>query len=501
MTMNIIFTVLTFQALVGAFDNFWHHELEARLPQRSSARYELRLHAAREAIYGLLFAGLAWLQWQGAWVLIPAGLLLVEMFITIADFVEEDRSRKLPALERVLHTILTVSYGLLLGLIGPFFWQQAQAPHSLQLSYHGLWSWFFSLASVGVLLWSVRNALAVRQLGRQQAASAEPQPRQPASNASTVLVTGGTGFIGTTLVQRLLREGRRVIVLSRDPLQARASLGTDIWAVERLSDIPSETRIDAVIHLAGASILGAPWTAGRRQTLLDSRLRITQQVQQLLQRLERRPELLLCASAVGYYGLPGAEVLVDEDSGAEAGRFQSELCVAIEQAALAAEALGVRVVRLRPGIVLGAQGGAYPALAFAARLGLGAVLGSGSQPMPWIHIDDVVGLIRHAMAEPGLQGALNAVAPQRASQREFTQALGRSFGRPTWLQMPALPVRLALGDMSELLLQGQSVVPARALASGYHFRHPTLDSALRQLNTPATTLQTARTGTQATGSH
>ena len=140
MNMHLVFAVMSFQALVGAFDNFWHHELEARLPQRISARHELRLHSVREAIYGLLFAGLAWVQWQGWWVMLPAGLLLVEMFITIADFLEEDRSRKLPPLERALHTVLAVSYGLLLGVIAPLFWQAAQRPSALMLTSYGLWS-------------------------------------------------------------------------------------------------------------------------------------------------------------------------------------------------------------------------------------------------------------------------------------------------------------------------------------------------------------------------
>ena len=135
--MTLLFVLLTVQSLLGAFDNFWHHELEARLPQRTSARYELRLHAAREAIYGLLFASFAWLQWSGWWVLLPAGLLLAEMFITIADFLEEDRSRKLPPLERALHTVLAVSYGLLVGLAGPLFWQAAQGEPGVAIVTHG----------------------------------------------------------------------------------------------------------------------------------------------------------------------------------------------------------------------------------------------------------------------------------------------------------------------------------------------------------------------------
>lgn len=488
MSMHLVFAVMSFQALAGAFDNFWHHELEARLPQRISARHELRLHSAREAIYGLLFAGLAWVQWQGWWVMLPAGLLLVEMFITIADFLEEDRSRKLPPLERALHTVLAVSYGLLLGVIAPLFWQAAQRPSALMLTSYGLWSWLFSVASIGVLAWSVRNAIAVRELGRMVAPlmdpPANPQARAQAIGRLTVLVTGGTGFIGTALVQKLLSEGRRVIVLTRDPLQARAALGPMVWCVDRLDDIPSETHIDAVVNLAGAGILGAPWTQARRQLLLGSRLQIARQLRQLMQRLERKPEVLITASAVGYYGVPDNDEALTESAPAQSGCFQSELCVAIEAAALQNQDMGIRVVCLRPGIVLGKDGGAYPALAFVTRLGLGATLGTGRQVMPWIHRDDVLGLITHAMAEPAVQGPLNAVAPQMPSQQGFTRALAASLGRNAWLRLPAWPLRLGLGEMSQLLLCGQNAVPTRALASGYRFTHASLESALAALAHP-----------------
>ena len=488
MSMHLVFAAMSFQALAGAFDNFWHHELEARLPQRISARHELRLHSAREAIYGLLFAGLAWVQWQGWWVMLPAGLLLVEMFITIADFLEEDRSRKLPPLERALHTVLAVSYGLLLGVIAPLFWQAAQRPSALMLTSYGLWSWLFSVASIGVLAWSVRNAIAVRELGRMVALlmdpPANPQARAQAIGRLTVLVTGGTGFIGTALVQKLLSEGRRVIVLTRDPLQARAALGPTVWCVERLDDIPSETHIDAVVNLAGAGILGAPWTQVRRQLLLGSRLQIARQLRQLMQRLEHKPEVLITASAVGYYGVPGNDDALTESAPAQSGCFQSELCAAIEAAALQNQDMGIRVVCLRPGIVLGKDGGAYPALAFAARLGLGATLGTGRQVMPWIHRDDVLGLITHAMAEPAVQGPLNAVAPQMPSQQGFTRALAASLGRNAWLRLPAWPLRLGLGEMSQLLLCGQNAVPTQALASGYRFTHASLESALAALAHP-----------------
>ncbi|MDA8455577.1 TIGR01777 family oxidoreductase [Acidovorax sp. GBBC 3334] len=484
--MTAVFIVLTVQALMGAFDNLWHHEWQARLPQRASARHELLLHALREAIYGLLFLGFAWVQWQGAWVLLPATLLAVEIAITAADFLEEDRSRRLPPAERVLHTLLTASYGVLVGVIAPLFAAQAALPTAVGVAGHGAWSLLFTLAGTVVLAWSVRNALAVHRLrGVARAEAAASATPAPLARGPAVLVTGGTGFIGSALVQRLRQEGHRVIVATRDPLQARAAFGPGVWAVDRLDDIPPETAIAAVVHLAGAPILGLPWSARRRRQLVDSRVETARALRDLIARLHRRPQVLVGASAVGFYGVPEGGAVLREGHAPQPGRFQSDLCARIEQEALRAEALGVRVVCLRLGIVLGADGGAYPAQALAARWGLGAVLGHGRQPVPWIHRDDAVGLILHACRQPRLSGAVNAVAPVVPSQRAFAAALAASFGRGGRLRLPAWLLRAALGEMSELLLCGQRAVPVRAAASGYVFRHPTLEGAFRALARPA----------------
>jgi uncharacterized protein (TIGR01777 family) len=299
-------------------------------------------------------------------------------------------------------------------------------------------------------------------------------------------VTGATGFIGRTLVAQLRRDGVRVIALARDATQARASLGPDVQVVDRLDAVPAETRIDAVVNLAGARVLGMPWTAARRAVLLASRVDVTAAVVDLMRRLEPRPRVLVSASAVGFYGAsPGGSFdPLDEDSPPRPGQFQSDLCAAIEHEARRAEALGVRVVRMRFGVVLGRGDGAYPMLALSSRLGLGAVLGSGRQPAPWIHLDDAVALIRHAIAAPALAGAVNAVAPETRSQADFARAMAASFGRRVRLRMPGAPLRWMLGEMAELLLEGQNVVPRAALASGFEFRHPTLQDAFAALAAP-----------------
>lgn len=477
--MNTLFILLTVQAVLGAFDNLWHHELQARLPQRTSARRELGLHTLREAIYGVIFIGLAWWQWQGVFAVLLAGLLAIEVVITLADFLEEDRSRTLPPFERVLHTVLTISYGLFLALMAPLLWGWVQAPVGLMRVDHGAWAPLLTLYGIGVLAWSLRDLIAWRRLGRVPAAAAV-QPaamrRQPA-----VLVTGATGFVGQALVADLSRDGRHVIALSRDLRQARALFGPGVWVVDDLDAIPSETRIEAIVNLAGAPVLGLPWTQARRQMLLNSRVGVTQRLVGLMRRLEQRPRVLVSASAVGFYGAVNDGAPCTEASPPRPGEFQSDLCAAIEHEARRAEALGVRVVRLRFGVVLGLGGGAYPMQALAARLGLGARLGTGQQPAPWLHRDDAVGLIRFALGQPQLSGAVNAVAPNTPRQSDFARALAASFGRRVWLRAPAWPLRHLAGEMSTILLDGQNAIPAAALAADYRFRYPTLQGALADL--------------------
>jgi uncharacterized protein (TIGR01777 family) len=487
MTMNTVFLLLSVQSVLGAFDNLWHHEWQARLPQRVSARRELGLHAAREALYGLVFLGLGWFEWHGAMAGVLALVLAAEVAITLADFLEEDRGRRLPPFERLLHTVLTISYGAFVALMVPVLLGWARLDTALHWHPNGWVSWLFTLYGVGVLAWSVRNARAVVRLGRLAALHGAPssRARAPASHGGSpaVLVTGATGFVGSALVGQLVAEGRRVIVLSRDARQAQALFGPGSWVVEHLDQIPGETRIDAVVNLAGARVLGRPWTAARRRQLLGSRVDVTVAVVQLLRRLQQPPQVLVSASAVGYYGAANqvSGAVLTEAGPPRPGQFQSDLCAAIEHEAQRAQGLGVRVVRLRFGVVLGRGDGAYPMLALAARWGLGARLGNGRQPAPWIHLDDAVGLIRHAMAHRALEGAVNAVAPDTPSQADFSRALARSLGRGLHLRVPEQPLRWLMGEMSTLLLDGQNVVPQAALRAGYRFRFPALGLALQDL--------------------
>ncbi len=479
--MNAVFAILCFQVIMGACDTFWHHELVARLSQRTSAAKELQLHALREAIYGSMFLGLAWFEWHGVFAIALGLLVLLELCITLADFLEEDRSRKLPPTERVLHTVLAVSFGIFAAQFASILWQWSRLATGLQCVDYGWTSLLFSVYAVGLCSWSAKDAVAAHRL-RQRAQRPAPSAPRHGRLAAAILVTGGTGFIGSEVLESLRSTGKRVIILTRDSMQARASLGPDVWVVDDLGQIPSETRIEAMVHLAGATVMGLPWTRARRAVLLGSRTQISAQLLALMRRLEQPPKVLVQASAVGYYGVPtDSRLAVTEDQPPQSGRFQSDLCVAIEHEALRAQALGVRVVNLRFGIVLGSGGGAYPALALAARCGLGAVLGSGQQAAPWIHLRDAVGLIQFALQHANVRGAVNAVAPKVTSQAAFAQTMAQAFGRRARLRVPAAPLRCLLGEMSELLLEGQNAVPDKALAEGYCFQFGTLERAMANL--------------------
>lgn len=291
----------------------------------------------------------------------------------------------------------------------------------------------------------------------------------------TVLVTGGTGFVGRHLVTALVAAGHRAIVLSRRP--GRATLPEAVWTVGTLDEIPGDTTIDAIVHLAGEPISSGLWTAAKRERIIASRLGVTRACLALVQRLVRRPQVFIAASAIGWYGLRGDELL--DETGDGAACFSREVCEAIEQAAGEAERLGLRTVRLRIGLVLDRAGGLLGRMWTPFRLGLGGPFGSGQHWMSWIHRDDLVRLICHCIARPDLSGPVNGTAPQPVRNRDFARSLGRALRRPALLAVPAWPLRLALGQFAEeLLLGGQRVIPARAEASGFAFHHRELDSAL-----------------------
>jgi uncharacterized protein (TIGR01777 family) len=298
----------------------------------------------------------------------------------------------------------------------------------------------------------------------------------------TMLVTGATGFIGRALVRRLLERGDRVIVLSRDPVKAHFILGTEPMVTTRLTDLPPSLPIDAVVNLAGAPIITRAWTKERKRQLVESRVGATRRLVDWLATRSRKPEALVSASAIGWYGT-GDDGARDERATAGEG-FAAVLCRAWEREAASAAALGMRACRLRLGVVLGPEGGMLKSLLPGFRLGLGAVIGDGQQWLSWIHRDDAVELIARAIADPLFSGAINATAPEPVRQAAFAAALGRVLHRPVWLRLPAAPLRAMLGERASLLLEGPRVLPKRAMEIGFAFRCPEIEMALRDLLVP-----------------
>ncbi|MGH7152029.1 MAG: TIGR01777 family oxidoreductase [Planctomycetota bacterium] len=293
------------------------------------------------------------------------------------------------------------------------------------------------------------------------------------------LATGATGFIGRALLRRL--EGP--VVLTRDPAGAKGALGGAAvlgWQPD-ITPAPAEALrgVEVVFHLAGESVASGRWNAAKKARIRDSRVLGTRNLVTGIERSKERPRVLVSASAVGYYGSRGEEEL-DEGS-APGDDFLAKACRDWEAEAAKARALGVRVVLARIGVVLGKGGGALARMLPPFRLGLGGPLGSGRQWFPWIHLDDVVGLLLHAAERGEVDGALNVVAPQPATNREFTRALAAALRRPAILPVPAFALRLALGEFAGVLLGSQKARPRAAERTGYRFRHPSLAGALQDL--------------------
>lgn len=482
--LDLVFALLCIQVVLGALDNVWHHELTERLPSKPSARHELKLHAAREAIYGVIFLGLGWYAWGGVLAWLLAGLLLAELVITMADFVIEDRTRRLPAFERILHTVLAINVGAFMLALWPVIVDWAALPDGLHAVDHGAWAWFWTLAGVGVLVWAVRDSIAVLQLTVRAVPEWQRRPFARGTNAHprTWLVTGGTGFVGDALVRHLVGFGDHAIVLTRDLDRAADRFGPHVEAVTDLDAIPADRHIHRVINLAGEPLAGGLWTAARRQRFHDSRIGTTRALIALIERLEHRPEVLINGSAIGYYGDAGERALTEE---APAGDdLAARLCRDWEAEALKAEPFGVRVVRLRLGLVLDREGGLLAQLVRATRMGGGTVLGTGRQWQSWIARADLIWLIRFCAEHGEMGGAVNAVAPEPVTQRTFTRALARRLHRPVLLRVPAFVLRLGLGGLSELFLASQRVIPARLERHAFDFRAPTLEKALQRCLDP-----------------
>src|SRR6185369_3366778 len=287
------------------------------------------------------------------------------------------------------------------------------------------------------------------------------------------LITGGSGFIGSALCRSLVADGHRVTVLTRDIEQARGRVPEAVFLIDRLDFAEN---IDAVVNLAGENLAGGRWTAARKHEFVGSRIGTTKRLLDWIDRQDSAPAVLVSGSAIGWYGPRGDEEL-DED--ADIGNdFSAHLCRDWEAEASKAEALGVRVCCVRTGIVLGADGGALKKMLLPFRAGIGGRMGSGRQWLSWITRADIVALIRWLIDHDSARGAYNGTAPAPVTNADFASVLGAALYRPALLPTPAFALKLLFGEMADILLTGQRIVPRRAMAEGFAFKYPELSAAL-----------------------
>lgn len=294
-----------------------------------------------------------------------------------------------------------------------------------------------------------------------------------------ILITGSSGFIGSSLVPFLTAGGHEVVRMMRRGTPG--ANGSHVWDPDRgIIDPAALEGFDAVVHLAGESLATGRWTADKKDRIRRSRIAPTRLLSETLARLENRPKVLVSASAIGYYGDRGDDRLTERSHSADS--FLADVCRSWEYSTGPAGEAGIRVVNLRFGIVLGQAGGALAKMLTPFRLGAGGRLGSGRQYMSWVSVDDAIGAIDHALSNGELSGAVNVTAPRPVTNQEFTRTLGRVLSRPTLFPMPAFAARQAFGEMADaLLLASARVQPDRLVATGYRFRHPELEPALRHL--------------------
>jgi uncharacterized protein (TIGR01777 family) len=291
-----------------------------------------------------------------------------------------------------------------------------------------------------------------------------------------LLVSGGTGFIGSALCRAFSQQGHELMVLTRRPDRQPAQPGVTFVPWESGGWSQQLGGCEGMVNLAGESLMGTRWSPEQKRRIRDSRVQLTERLVATLGTLSKRPSVLINASAIGYYGPRGDEKLTEADP---PGRdFLAEVCRAWEDAADRATAHGVRVVRLRIGVVLGADGGALAKMVPPFRLFLGGPIGSGRQWMSWIHRDDLIGLTGWALTNSAVRGPINATAPTPVTMREFARRVGQVLHRPSWAPVPGAVVKLLLGEVAEVLLTGQRVMPEAALRLGYRFQYRDLTAAL-----------------------
>lgn len=299
--------------------------------------------------------------------------------------------------------------------------------------------------------------------------------------SNKILITGGTGFLGSHLIQRLSQQGYELTVLSRNADKVTQKFGHLVSPATRIADLPDAGTFKAVINLAGAGIFDRYWTNARKQILRESRIQLTQNLVKWINSSKAPCEVLISGSAIGIYGDQGDTIL--EESSHSLADFSSQLCEDWEKAALEATA-ATRVCLIRTGLVLGNNGGLLQRMRLPFQLGLGGTIGNGRQWMSWIHIEDWLSIVDYLINNPKLKGPFNATAPNPVTNQTFSTCLAGTLKRPMLLPLPASPMKLLLGEMASLVLGSQRVLPQRLLAEGFKFEYPELEAAMHKLLKP-----------------
>ncbi len=295
-----------------------------------------------------------------------------------------------------------------------------------------------------------------------------------------IVIAGGSGFVGQRLTAMLLEQGHEIVILSRKAREAQGKVSYVKWLSEGAAPQAEIGHAHAVINLAGVSINDGRWTGKHQRQIYESRMTATDELLRIIAAMEEKPNVLVNASAIGIY--PASEHAVyTEDSAEVADDFLARTVSDWEKKAKTAEEFGIRTVLLRFGVVLGREGGALPLMVLPYRLFAGGTVGSGSQWVSWVHVNDVVRSIGFAIENAELSGPMNVTAPTPVRMKEFGQTIGFVLHRPHWFPVPAFMMKLALGAKSNLVLEGQQVIPKKLLANGFEFSYPVLEVALKEL--------------------
>lgn len=293
-----------------------------------------------------------------------------------------------------------------------------------------------------------------------------------------ILITGGAGFIGTPLTKELRSAGHDVIITTRRKSDSKDTIR---WSLPDLIPPDVISEIDAVINLAGEPIAPKRWTEERKKLILSSRIDTTRALVESIKNSDKNPKVFISASAIGYYG-PRDEKPVNEYTSPSLG-YLASVCLQWEAEAQKAEDLGLRVVRVRIGGVLDADGGLLAQMVGPFKFFAGGPIGDGKQWFSWIHRDDMIGIIKYAIENDSVSGPVNVTAPNPVTNKEFSKALGKALHRPSSVTVPAFAVKLALGELSSIILTGQRVIPEKILEAGYEFKYPEVNEALKAIFT------------------